>query len=121
LKNNTLFINLNRIKPSYCLLCCHIHESDNGYLKINVENNTVYYYCFRYDQHYHNYSDTYTNRERLANLTENQIFEISKLYFHHYFANLDKPTCENNEKIDYSDINNMLAKLNLKILSKIKI
>ena len=121
LKDGTLLINLNRIKSSYCLLCCTTHDSDNGYLKINVENNTVHYYCFRYDQHYYNYSDTYTNRERLANLTENQVFEISKLYFPHYFVNLDKPTCKSNEKIDYSDINNMLAKLNLKILSKIKI
>src|SRR5690606_1786662 len=121
LKDGTLLINLNRIKSSYCLLCCTTHDSDNGYLKINVENNTVHYYCFRYDQHYHNYTETYTNRERLADLTEKQVFEISKLYFPHYFANLDKPTCESNEKIDYSDINNMLAKLNLKILSKIKI
>src|SRR5690606_1223184 len=43
---------LNRIHKSFCLLCLREHESDNGYLTINVLNRKVFYYCYRYNNQY---------------------------------------------------------------------
>lgn len=37
---------INRIKPSHCSLCERVHDEENNYLKIEM-NNDVHYYCRR--------------------------------------------------------------------------
>lgn len=99
-----LIVILNRIHKSFCLLCLREHESDNGYLTINVLNRKVFYYCYRYNNQYFKDSVLEKNRDPLVDLKYRQLYEITKLYFPNLHENMEAPPPPKKVFIDMSDV-----------------